>query len=229
MDGDGQMDPAHIESLVSPIINTRADYTKGNRFLHYKELHKMPLLRRIGNLGLSFLTKLASGYWNMFDPTNGFTAIHNDVYKLLNKNAISKDYFYEISMLLELQKIQACVQDIPIPAKYEGQQSYLSPIRSLFVFPSKLLKGFFQRIKLKYFLYDFTAVSIYIMIGIPALIFGFLWGIIKWIESNRTGIVASTGTVLIAVLPIIIGMQLIVQAISIDIKEVPRISIRKKY
>lgn len=229
MDGDNQMDPGQIRSLIEPIINFKADYTKGNRFLHQKELVRMPLIRRIGNLGLSFLTKLASGYWHIFDPTNGFTAINSEVYALLDKDTIAKDFFFETSMLLQLQKIQALVIDIPIPAKYENQQSNLSPIKILFIFPFKLTKGLFSRIYYQYFLFDFSAVSVYLTIGIPAIIFGAVWGIVKWVQSVKTGVITSTGTVLIAVLPIIIGVQFLTQAVSIDINNTPSISIREKY
>lgn len=228
LDGDNQMDPAYLEALIDPILEFKADYAKGNRFLHVQELQRMPLIRRIGNLGLSFLTKLSSGYWNIFDPTNGYTAIHRDVYELLDRDAIDKDYFFETSMLIQLNKIKALVLDIPIPAKYDDQLSNLSPTATLFKFPGKLLKGLFNRIGYQYFLYDFTAASVYLAMGIPALIFGVIWGIVKWIHSIKTGIVASSGTVLIAVLPIIVGIQFITQAISLDINNVPMTSIRSK-
>jgi glycosyltransferase involved in cell wall biosynthesis len=93
MDSDDQMDPAYLIPLLAPILTGQADYTKGNRFLHVNELQSMPLIRRIGNAGLSFLTKAASGYWNIFDPTNGYTAIHASIIPLLetkkSTNAIS--------------------------------------------------------------------------------------------------------------------------------------------
>lgn len=226
VDGDDQMDPTYIESLINPIVELKADYTKGNRFLHIKELQKMPVVRRIGNLGLSFLTKLSSGYWNIFDPTNGYTAIHRDVYELLDKEAIDKDYFFETSMLIQLNKIKALVLDIPIPAKYDDQLSNISLMSTLFKFPWKLLRGLFKRIGYQYFLFDFTATSVYLLMGAPALLFGITWGIIQWVHSIKTGIIATSGTVLIAVLPIIIGIQLIIQAISLDINDVPKTSIR---
>jgi len=226
MDGDDQMDPIYIESLINPIIELKADYAKGNRFLHMKELQKMPFIRHVGNLGLSFLTKMASGYWNIFDPTNGYTAIHKDVYALLDKTAIDKDYFFETSMLFQLNKIRALVVDIPIPAKYDDQLSNISLLSTLFRFPLNLLKGLQKRVGYQYFLYDFTAASIYLVMGVPALIFGLIWGIVKWVQSINTGIIATSGTVLIAVLPIIIGIQLIIQAISLDINDVPKKSIR---
>ncbi len=229
LDGDNQMDPAHIQALVYPIANVEADYTKGNRFLHIKELQRMPIIRRLGNLGLSFLTKLASGYWNIFDPTNGFTALHKEAYRELKKSSITKDYFFESSMLIQLRRVDARVLDIPIPAKYEDEDSHLSPLRSLLSFPPRLFIGLIKRILYQYFLFDFTAVSLFLSIGIPAIVFGFVWGFIQWIQSNRIGIPATTGTVLIAVLPIIVGVQLIVQAFSLDIDSVPNRSMRADF
>lgn len=227
IDGDDQMDPNYIMPLLEPILNLQADYTKGNRFLHMKELQKMPGIRRIGNWGLSFFTKLASGYWNIFDPTNGYTALHREAYRLLNKESIDKDFFFETSMLIQLQRIQAAVRDVSIPAKYDDQSSNLSPLKTLGIFPLKLIRGLNQRIVFQYFLVDFSVISIYLVVGIPSLAFGFIWGLLKWIQSIRTGIITTTGTVLIAVLPIIIGVQLITQALSLDINNVPTSSIRK--
>lgn len=226
IDGDDQMDPSYIKYLVKPIIEFKADYTKGNRFLHIKELQKMPIIRRIGNLGLSFLTKLASGYWNIFDPTNGYTAIHREAYKLLNKEKIDKDFFFETSMLIQLQRIHALVRDVPIPAKYDDQLSNLSTINTLFTFPPRLFKYSLQRIVFQYFLYDFTAVSVYLLVGFPLIIFGIAWGLLKWYQSSLTGIVTSAGTVLIAILPIILGIQFITSAVSFDIASKPNQSIQ---
>ena len=226
IDGDDQMDPSYIKSLVIPIIEFKADYTKGNRFLHIKELQKMPIIRRIGNLGLSFLTKLASGYWNIFDPTNGYTAIHRESYRLLNKEKIDKDFFFETSMLIQLRRIHALVRDIPIPAKYDDQLSNLSTITTIFTFPPRLFKYLLQRIIFQYFLFDFTAVSVYLLVGFPLILFGIAWGLSKWYQSYLTGIVTSAGTVLIAVLPIILGIQFITSAVSFDITSKPTHSIR---
>lgn len=72
IDGDGQMDPALIPQLARAILLGRADYMKGNRFHRISDVHGMPAVRLLGNAGLSFLTKLSSGYWQLFDPTNGF-------------------------------------------------------------------------------------------------------------------------------------------------------------
>lgn len=222
MDGDDQMDPGYLPMLLLPILAGEADFTKGNRFVHVHALRHMPLARRVGNAGLTFLTKLASGYWNMFDPTNGYTAIHSSVLALLNTTMIARRYFYESSMLLELRHVQAVVQDVPMPARYGDEISSMSLRRVLVTFPFKLLRGFLRRLGWQYFLFDFNAASLLLILGLLMLLFGGIWGAYHWYLSYLTGIVATTGTVLLAVLPIILGVQFLIQALVLDIGSVPR-------
>jgi glycosyltransferase involved in cell wall biosynthesis len=228
MDGDGQMDPAFIPALVAPIVEGEADYTKGNRLMHLSELRQMPGLRRLGNFGLSFMAKLASGYWDIFDPTNGFTAIHRDFLLAIDERRIARRYFFEISMLLELRRLGAVVADVAMPARYAGETSSLSLSKSLFGFPPRMVSGALRRLARQYFLYDFNAASIMVLFGIPLLLFGAAWGIYHWIESVSTNVPATTGTVLISVLPLIIGTQFLVQALVLDINSVPRASRRAR-
>jgi len=176
LDGDGQMDPARIPALIEPLIEGKADYTKGNRFRDFKSLQKMPFVRRVGNLGLSFLTKVATGYWNLFDPTNGFFAIRAEVLAQLPFDKIDRRYFFETSMLANLYVLNALVLDIPMPARYGSEISSLSIRRALFEFPFKLSTIFLRRILLRYYLYDFSMVSLYLLIGIPLLLFGGTFG-----------------------------------------------------
>lgn len=221
LDGDGQMDASHIPALITPLIQGKADYTKGNRFRDFVALQKMPYTRRIGNLGLSFLTKAATGYWNIFDPTNGFFAIRTDVLAQLPFEKIDKRYFFETSMLANLYLINALVMDIPIPARYGNETSHLSIRRSLFEFPIKLFRTFIHRILLKYYIYDFSITSLYIVTAIPLLLFGFIFGIIKWIQYASQNIPAPTGTVMLPTLCVILGIQIMLSAIEIDMKNSP--------
>ncbi|MEO6132186.1 MAG: glycosyltransferase family 2 protein, partial [Saprospiraceae bacterium] len=150
LDGDGQMDTGYFDEMVEPIRSGKADFTKGNRFRDLKALQQMPLLRRFGNLGLSFLIKAASGYWNIFDPNNGYTAINNETLKNVDFNKIHQRYFFESSMLIELYHVGAVVQDIPMKARYGDEISHLSVTKSFFEFPPKLFVAFLKRIALKY-------------------------------------------------------------------------------
>ncbi|MBK8620138.1 MAG: glycosyltransferase family 2 protein [Anaerolineales bacterium] len=222
IDGDGQMDPAHIPALITPLILGKADYVKGNRFRDFQSLLQMPFVRRIGNLGLSFLTKAATGYWSIFDPTNGFFAIRAEVLTQLPLEKIDHRYYFETSMLANLYLIGALVMDIPIPARYRNETSNLSIRRSLFEFPFKLLITFLRRILLRYYIYDFSMMSLYLMIGIPLLLFGGIFGSVKWIEYASQNIPAPTGTVMLPTLSVILGIQILLSAIEIDMNSTPR-------
>ena len=221
MDADGQMDARYLPALVRPIVTGAADYTKGNRFLHSAELRTMPSGRRVGNAGLSFFTKLASGYWPVFDPTNGYTAIHASLVPALDRSRISERFFFETSMLLELGRLRAVVHDVPIPARYGGERSALSKRRAAGEFPPRLVAATWRRIQRQYFIQDFTPVSLFLVAGTLFLLFGVVWGAYHWAESIRFGVAATTGTVMLAVLPVIIGVQLLLQALAQDIGNVP--------
>ena len=222
IDGDGQMDVNYMQKLIQPILDGKADYTKGNRFTDFKALRAMPKVRLFGNSGLSFLVKAASGYWNLMDPTNGYTAINKHALEELDLDNIAKRYFFESDMLINLNIENAVVVDVEIPAKYGDEKSSLSITKTLVGFPPKLFKGLCKRIFLKYFIYDFNMLSLYLVVGLPMLFFGIVFGSIKWIEAIVNNIETSTGTIMLAVLPIILGTQFILQAIQIDMNNIPR-------
>ena len=222
MDGDGQMDPKYLNDLIAPLLKNEADYTKGNRFTYFKSLKSMPKARLFGNSGLSFLLKAASGYWNMMDPTNGYTAIHKRVLEKLNLEKISRRFFFESDMLINLNIINSVVKDIEMPARYEGEGSSLNVKKVLLQFPPKLLNGFIKRLFLKYFIYDFNMASVYLIIGLPMFIVSVLFGVVEWIDSISTGEPKPAGTIMLVALPIIISFQMLLQAIQIDIHSIPR-------
>jgi dolichol-phosphate mannosyltransferase len=228
MDGDGQMLPDYLWDLAEPILAGRADYVKGNRFFHVKEVAQMPFVRRVGNLGLSFLTKIASGYWNVFDPTNGYVAINLQAFNSLDLSRVHKRYFFETSLLMALNLARAVVLEVPMPARYSGEISSLSTRRALLEFPYYLLRGLVYRIWLQYFVLDFSVGSLFLTIGVLLGLFGTAWGAHHWLESVRSGIPASTGTVMIAVLPVILGFQLLLQCLTYDIQNVPKTVLKRR-
>jgi len=222
LDGDGQMDPTHIPALITPLIQGKADYVKGNRFRDFQSLQQMPFIRRIGNLGLSFLTKAATGYWNIFDPTNGFFAIRAEILAQIPLDQLDQRYFFETSMLSNLYLLDAFILDVPIPARYRGETSNMSIQRVLIEFPIKLVRILFRRIILKYFIYDFSMASVYLLTSIPLLLFGLIFGITKWIHYAFLGIPAPTGTVMLPTLSVILAIQILLSAIEIDLNSTPR-------
>lgn len=222
VDGDGQMDPAYLPALVSPLLTDQADYTKGNRFVDFQALRSMPKIRLFGNNVLSFLEKLFSGYWNLMDPTNGYTAIHRRTLEKLDLSRIAKGYFFESHMLLHLNLINAVVRDVPIPARYGTENSSLNIGKTLLHFPSRLIGGLFKRIFLKYFIYDFNMASVYLVLGVPLFLWGFGFGLFHWIDSAFSGEAKTAGTIMVSALPLIVSVEMLLQAINIDIHNVPK-------
>jgi glycosyltransferase involved in cell wall biosynthesis len=221
VDGDGQMDLDHLPEMLIPLIEGRADYSKGNRFHDFQALQQMPLIRRVGNMGLSFLTKAATGYWNIFDPTNGFIAIRANVLAQLPLDRIDRTFFFETSMLANLYMIGAVIRDVPMPARYGGETSNLSVRRTLFEFPLKLLQTFLRRLVVKYMILDFSMASIYLITGLPLLLFGLIFGSVKWMEYSMRDIPAPTGTVMLPTLSVLLGIQFLIAAIEIDLRSTP--------
>ena len=221
MDGDGQMDPAQLVPLIRPILCGEADYTKGNRFLHTRQLQRMPLVRRIGNLGLSLLTKMASGYWNIFDPTNGYTALHGSLIPELNDGAISRRYFFESSILMELSLLRAVVRDVYMPAHYADEESSLSVLHTLIEFPAKLLRCFLRRLWIQYFVRDFGVFSVLAICGSMLSLFGLTFGSYHWITSAQSRTPTPTGTIMLSVLTLILGIQFLLQGVLLDVQSVP--------
>jgi dolichol-phosphate mannosyltransferase len=222
IDGDHQMDPAYIPSLITPLLEGKADYAKGNRFRDFESLRHMPLIRRVGNLGLSFLTKAATGYWNCFDPTNGYFAIRVEMLAQLPLERIDRGYFFETSMLANLYLLDAFILDVPMPARYRGERSSMSIWRVLVEFPAKLLATLLRRLLLRYFLFDFSMVSVYLLTGIPLILFGLIFGSVKWIQYLKLGVPAPTGTVILPTLALILGIQILLSAIEIDMNIAPK-------
>lgn len=221
IDSDGQMDPDYMEQLIKPIINKSAGYAKGNRFVDFKALRSMPRFRLMGNSALSFMVKAASGYWNIMDPTNGYTAISDLTLKKLNLDKISKRYFFESDMLINLNIQNTVIRDVPIPARYGNEKSSLNIWGTLFKFPPKLFKGAVKRFLFKYMIYDFNMVSVYTLTGLPLLLWGIGFGLYKWIVNASLGIETPTGTVMLSVLPLILGTQFLLAAVNIDINSTP--------
>jgi glycosyltransferase involved in cell wall biosynthesis len=222
MDGDGQMDPAHFDRLIEPLLNHEADYAKGNRFRDFKALARAPRMRLFGNSILSFLVKIASGYWNIIDPTNGYTAIHRDALARLELDKLSQRYFFESDMLISLGLAELVVRDVDMPARYGSEESSMSLWRVALDFPALLLRGLGKRILFKYFIFDFNMASVYLLIGLPMFSGSMIFGLIEWWDSVATSTPKSAGTIMLAALPIIVSFQMLLQAVQIDIDSVPR-------
>ncbi|NIF29506.1 glycosyltransferase [Pantoea sp. Tr-811] len=222
IDGDGQMDPGLLMNFVTPILEGAADYTKGNRFYDLEEIRAMPRIRLFGNAVLSFMTKFSSGYWDLFDPTNGYTAIHRDVARHLPFGKISRRYFFETDILFRLNTLRAVVVDVPMDAKYGDEVSNLKISKIVGEFLAKHVRNFGKRVFYNYYLRDMSLASLELPVGVLMLIWGVLFGASHWASSIYTGVANSAGTVMLSALPIFLGIQFILAFLGQDIASVPR-------
>ncbi len=229
LDGDGQMDPANMRRLVAPLALGAADYAKGNRFYDLAFLASMPRIRLLGNALLSLVNKISSGYWNVMDPTNGYTAIHRAALEALPLDKLDAGYFFESDMLFRLNTIRAVVRDVPLPARYGDESSSLSIGRVLLQFPGKYIAATVKRVFYGYFLRDFNAGTLQLALGLLFAVFGTAFGVAHWVTSELSGDPATSGTVMIAALPVLVGVQLLLGALQFDIQNVPRLPLSADY
>ena len=220
IDGDGQMDPSLIAKFCRPLVLGEADYVKGNRFMSGGCAKRMPVVRKFGNLGLSFMLKMASGYWRIFDPSNGYVAARREALESINWEWIASDYFFESSMLIALHTSRAVVRDFPLEARYAGESSSLNPWRVLRQFPVRLLWCYLRRIWLEYFQYDFGLASLLMLVGLPLLIGGAGLGVFYWHGALVSGVPATGGQVMLSALPVLASIQMLIQALALDMNSV---------
>jgi glycosyltransferase involved in cell wall biosynthesis len=222
MDGDNQMDPCCLEDLIRPLLLGDADYAKGNRLVDFGALRTMPKRRVLANSVGSFAVKAVSGYWGIMDPANGYTAICAATLKRLPLRRIAKRYFFETDMLVNLRIIGAVVRDVQMAARYGNEVSSFTLRELMLQFPGRLIWGLVRRVLLQYYLYDFNMASLYLLIGLPLFLWGVGFGAFEWGRSVTTGVGRSTGTIMLSVLPMVISFEMLLQAINIDITNVPR-------
>lgn len=218
IDGDGQMDPALIQDLIAPITSQRADYSKGNRFYKIESLKQMPKVRIFGNLVLSFFSKLSTGYWSIFDPNNGFTAINATKLKSLPFDKISNRYFFESDMLFQLGLTSTIIADIPMDSKYGAEKSSLKIRRVLFEFPYKHTRNALKRVFYNYYLRDFSFASIELILGLSLSLFGVIFGLTNYIHYRNLGEFTPTGTQIVVVMSILSGLQFLLGFLAIDMR-----------
>lgn len=222
LDGDGQMPPEAIPRLVKAILSGQADYVKGNRFHQLRDTAGMPKARLFGNAALSFMTKLSSGYWQLFDPVNGFTAIHRDVLARVDLDRVATRYYFESDLLCHLNLLRAKVVEMPMQAHYGDETSSLQPMRMIVPFFAGNLRNLVRRLLYNYYLRGFSPASVELLLGLPLMLFGVIFGAMQWAQSALDQAPATAGTVMLAALPIIVGTQLLVGWLNFDIAAEPR-------
>ncbi|HEX7456421.1 MAG TPA: glycosyltransferase family 2 protein [Candidatus Nanoarchaeia archaeon] len=219
MAGDNQMDPQYLPVLLDKLTEGDFDVAKGNRFLHSYELGRMPPTRMWGNVIVTLLTKISSGYWSIFDTTNGYVASKTQILKLVDFKKIKRGFDFEISMLINLNILGAKIADVPIPAVYGKETSKLKAWK---VFPGlswTFFSGFWKRVFYKYIFYNTHPLALFLIFGLLLLIAGLVIGIWAIVV---TGGHPTASTALLAALPLILGFQLLLTAVVIDIQNEPK-------
>lgn len=222
MAGDGQMDPNYLPQLLDPIADHDYGFAKANRFYSATSFEGMPAYRVFGNIVLTFLTKVSSGYWNLVDPQNGYTAITRSSLERIPLGKVAERYEFENDLLIWLNIANVRAIDVSIPAVYGNE---VSTIKLHSVVPrllGTLTGGFWRRFWRKYVLWSFSPVALLMLMGIPIFLIGFITGIVATVISLTHPDSVSTGTWLLAVAPTLVGIQFLLQAFVLDIEATPK-------
>jgi len=225
IDSDGQHDPAEISGLVEPIARGAADYTKGNRFFNIEDLQGMPAVRLVGNAGLSFLTKLSSGYWSVFDPTNGYTAVQARLIERVPLERLAKRYFFESDLLFRLGTLRARVVDVPMTAIYADEVSQMQVSKIVLPFLAANLSNFLKRLFYNYVLRNFSVASLFFLGGAPLTLIGMIRGAKAWANGIADARPATSGQVMLAALPILVGVQMLLSFVAYDVEAEPKTAV----
>lgn len=218
MAGDNQMDPAQLPRLIIPIIEGKADYTKGNRLLS-KEMRKgMSLWRSFGNGILTLITKIGSGYWHISDPQNGYTVISKDALEELDLDSIYTYYGYCNDLLIKLNVHSLRTIDVSIPARYGREKSTIKYGTYMRKVAPMIFRGFLWRLKMKYVVLDFHPLVFFYLLSMLLIPIGFFFGL--WIVLQRLVFfeAISANYPLLDVFISLIGIQLLLFAMFFDME-----------
>lgn len=219
MAGDAQMDPNQLKNLLTEMENKKLDFIKANRFLHLEALKKMPFYRRFGNIVVTILTKFATGYYSIFDTQNGYVVYSKDIIERMQWSMVGNRYEFENTVLIALSIANAKISDYPIPAHYGEEKSTIKLFSTTLRVLKVLFKGFWQRIYYKYVLYNFHPIALFLFGGLLLTSGGFFIGLWVLIEKIVSSISPTTGTVMLFVLPLILGIQMLLTALILDVTE----------
>ena len=217
MDGDNQMDPEQLPNMLDPIVEGRADYTKGNRLLSPEYRKGMSKWRFFGNSILTFLTKIGSGYWQMMDPQNGYTVISRRALERIDVDSIYPYYGYLNDILARLNIYGYRVMDIVMPARYGREKSSIKYSKYIVKVSIMLLRTFFWRLEMKYVVFSFHPLVLFYMLGIvltPIGIFGGLFALYyKYVIGGPLFVRG-----VLSLLVFIIGVQFLLFAMLFDMQ-----------
>lgn len=220
MAGDAQMDPDYLPALLDPIAEGGYDFAKANRFFDFGSYEGMPRNRVVGNVTVGFVAKAATGYWHLFDPLNGYTAIRTSSLRRIPLDRVRRDYSFECDLLVYLNIIEARGKDVPVPARYGDERSGIRPFHAGRKLLWAIWRGFWRRMLWKYLLWSFSPVAIFLFLGLALTLWGLAFGIGVTIATLGPP-AASAATVLISVGPLLVGINLLIVAWVLDVLASP--------
>ena len=218
MAGDGQMDPQDLPQLLDPVVDGEVDYSKGNRLFTGRAWEIIPKRRYLGNAVLSFLTKIASGYWHVADSQSGYGAVNLDVLRTIDLDRIYKRYGMPNDFLVKLNVYHFRVRDVPVNPIYGiGERSGIKIYKVVFTLSLLLLKLFLWRLKEKYIIRDFHPLVLFYLMGFILTPIGIIFGCYLLVYRLFIGPVATTSA-LFAAFFTISGLQSLFFAMWFDME-----------
>ena len=216
MAGDAQCNQDFMPNMIDTLLDNNLDYVKANRFVHLEELKQMPAFRRVGNTIITILTKFSSGYYSIFDSQNGYGVFTRKALEKLPFSHIGRRYDYENTLLIALSIMGAKIKDEPVPAIYGDEVSTIPVFKTTLRALKVVWLGFWKRMYNKYILINFHPIALFLLSGILLFLIGLGFGVFLAADRILFGTSPSTGTVMLSVLPIILGFQLLLTAITMD-------------
>lgn len=217
MAADAQCDPSYLSKLIDPTIEESYAYAKANRFFHRQDLKSMPGYRRIGNIFISLLTKFSTGYYTISDTQNGYGIFTREIIEKMEFEFIGQRYDYENTMLVALSIAGAKIKDVAVPAIYGEETSTIKFLPTAMRALRAVWVGFWQRMYYKYFLFGFHPIVLFLSSGFLFCLIGIGFSLVMLFEKTVNNATPTTGSVMIAVLPIILGFQMLLTALTMDV------------
>lgn len=216
MAGDGQMHPDDLERILDPVVEGEADYSKANRLTLDYSWEDIPRVRLFGNMVLSFLTRLSTGYWTIGDAQTGYTAANRRLVKAFVRRGLYPRYGVPNDLLITCALVGAVVVDVPTAPVYNvGEQSKLRPRKVMLPILGILIRGFFKRMTVRYLMLEANPVPFAYLVGFFSFLLGTCWSLYLLFESLG----ASTQAVEVTAASILFvgGAILVVLAIVLDV------------
>lgn len=222
MAGDAQCNQDYMSKMADTLLDEKKDYVKANRFIHLNELKQMPPFRRIGNTFITILTKFSSGYYSIFDSQNGYGVFKRKTLETLPFERIGQRYDYENTLLIALSIMGARVKDEPVPAIYGDEVSTIPVFKTSMRALRVVWDGFWKRIYYKYVISGLHPIALFLFSGLILNLVGMFFGTFIVFEKIFRDVSPTTGSVMLCVLPLILGFQLTLTALTMDVSNEPK-------